>query len=377
MSNFISNQDKKFIQLAINEAKKNLGKTYPNPSVGAALVKGDLLIDMTSTGIGGSPHAEFEILNRNNDKDLKLYTLYVTLEPCSVQGKNPACTDIIIKSGVKKVIIGCLDENPIMKGKSIKILQKHDIDVKLLNCKKSKELHKYFFHFISNKKPFLTAKIACSIDSKIATNLSESKWITSKDSRNIVHYLRSSHDAIITGVNTINIDDPELNVRIDGLKEEKTKIILDRDLTINKDAKIIKKAQISKLIIFTTSKSKNKLQFLEEKNIKIITLATKDYDNPAFILDEIAKMGVTSLFLESGTLINKFITKNLIDELHIFRSSKILGDKAINFINSEFINGLNVANFSLKNLRKINDLDHQEIYKKLQFKRVISCHVNI
>lgn len=364
MSNFISREDKKFIQLAINKAKKHLGKTYPNPSVGAALVKDNILIDLSSTGVGGSPHAEFEILSRNHDKNLKSCSLYVTLEPCSVLGKNPACTDVIIKSGIKKVIIGCLDENPVMKGKSIKILQEHDIDVSLLDCKKSRELHKYFFHFITNKKPFVTAKIACSLDSKIATNLSESKWITSKDSRNIVHLLRSRHDAIITGVNTVNIDDPELNVRIDGLEEEKTKIILDRNLSIDKNAKIIKKAQSSKLIIFTTSKSKNKLQFLEEKNIKIITLAIKDYDNPAFILEEIAKMGITSLFLESGTLINKFITQNLIDELHIFRSSKILGDKAINFINSEFINGLKEANFSLKNLRKINDLDHQEIYKK-------------
>ncbi len=364
MSSFISQQDKKFIQLAINKAKNNLGKTYPNPSVGAALVKDDLLIDVSSTGVGGSPHAEFEILSRNQDKSLKNYTLYITLEPCSVQGKNPACTDIIIKSGIKKIIIGCLDKNPLMKARSIKILQEHDIDVKLLNCQKSRELHNNFFHFITNKKPFITAKIACTIDSKIATNLSESKWITSKDSRNIVHLLRSRHDAIITGVNTINIDDPELNVRIDGLTEEKTKIILDRDLSINKNAKIIKKAQISKLIIFTTCKSNSKLKFFEEKNIKIITLATKDYDNPAFILEEIAKIGITSLFLESGTLINKFITKNLIDELHIFRSSKILGDKAINFINSEFINGLHEARFSLKNLRKINDFDHQEIYKK-------------
>jgi diaminohydroxyphosphoribosylaminopyrimidine deaminase/5-amino-6-(5-phosphoribosylamino)uracil reductase len=355
----------KFMQIALNEAKKNLGNTYPNPSVGAALVKNNILYDVQATMLGGSPHAEYQILAKYKKEDLKGCSLYVTMEPCCITGKNPPCTDIIIKSGIKKIIVGCIDQNPLIKGKSIELLRKNNIEVILLDSKDAQELHRYFFSYIENKYPYVTAKIACTIDSKIALKDGQSKWITSESSRMIGHLLRLRHDAILTGVNTVNIDDPELNVRIAGLYQEKTKIVLDRNLEISLDAKLLTKANKSRVIIITTNYVKEKYEFLEKQKVEIIKITNSEYDNPLKILKIIGAKDITSLLIESGRMINKFLKHNLIDELYIFRSNKIMGVDAIEFINEKYHNPLQQEKlYSLIDVKKINNCDIVAIYRK-------------
>lgn len=325
---------KRFLTIAINEAYKNLGFTFPNPSVGCVLVKDNKIIKKAVTDITGSPHAEEVLFSGLTLEQTKDAILYVTLEPCAHYGKNPPCVKHIIDHKIKKVVIGCIDSNKLVSGNGIKLLQESNIGVEVENHPDAIYLHRYFNFYIMHGRPYITVKLAVSIDGKIALKNGSSKWITNHDSRDLVHLIRSQHDAVMTAVGTIKADNPTLNCRITGYHRNKLIIVLDKLLEIPEDSLVITRCKKSPLWIITSEDApQNKLKKLKSQGVIIYQFPIEVIVNKFYVIMEfLAKKGVSSIFCEAGNFITKLYKEKLINELIIFRSAKILGNDAKSMI---------------------------------------------
>lgn len=211
--------DEKYMKWALELAKKAIGKTSPNPMVGAVIVKNNRVVGEGYHKKAGTAHAEINAINEAGDR-AKGATMYVTLEPCCTFGKTPPCTSAIIKSGIKEVVIAATDPNPLHVCKGIKILRNNKITVKVgVLRKESRVLNEAFEKYITTGMPFVILKMAETLDGKIATKTGESKWISSEKSRRLVHKLRKQVDAVVVGANTVRIDNPRL-------KQAKFKVVI-------------------------------------------------------------------------------------------------------------------------------------------------------
>ena len=245
----------RFMSEAIKLALKGKGKTSPNPMVGAVIVKDGRTISKGYHHQAGKPHAEIMAM-RKARTSLKGATLYVNLEPCSFKGRTPACTQAIIKSGIKEVVVGSLDPNPRNNGKGIRILKSHGLKTKTgVLQEKSRKINEAFNKFITSSMPFVTVKIAQSLDGKIATSTGNSRWITAEAARRYVHKLRAEVDAVLVGANTIIKDDPLLTPRLSSHKSKKIpyRVVVDSRLKVPLGAKIFSRGSLN--VILATTKS--------------------------------------------------------------------------------------------------------------------------
>lgn len=306
----------KLMKKCINLAKKGRGKTAPNPLVGCVVL--DKNNEIISTGYHhkyGENHAERDALLKLTDGSEKDGTLVVNLEPCSHYGKTPPCADLIIERGLKKVVIGCVDNNPKVVGNGIKKLKNAGIEV-VLNVleKECRELNEIFFTNIEEQRTFVALKTATTIDGKIATKTGDSKWITSDKSRNYARKLRTYYDAILTSSNTVIADNPTM--------KHKTKIILDRNLRTDWNADIYKQGQI----ILVTSED----YCVDEYPLNFEVMLCPEKDGKLdlnYILKELYASGIKSIFVEAGgKLCGEFVKENLVDKVYHFIAPKILND---------------------------------------------------
>ncbi|MBP7709556.1 MAG: bifunctional diaminohydroxyphosphoribosylaminopyrimidine deaminase/5-amino-6-(5-phosphoribosylamino)uracil reductase RibD [Rickettsiales bacterium] len=356
------NSDQKFIAYALNLAKQNLGLTAPNPVVGCVIVKNGEIISSGVTAKNGRPHAEKIAIEKVANKEiLRGATLYVTLEPCSHFGQTPPCVDEIIKCGFKKVVIATQDPDQRVNGSGIKKLQEAAIDVVVgVLEKEAREINRAFFKARQSGLPFVTLKLATSLDGKIATKNFDSKWITSQKSRLFAHHLRATNDAILVGANTIKKDNPSLDCRILGLEDFSPKrFVISNSLDFDLSAKVFQNCEkISTTIL--SSKSSDKFQNLilcDEKNGQV------DLRNA---LEKLCQSGVNSVLVEGGqNIATQFLRGNLVDELVWIRSSKIIGDDAIAAIGDlGFVNLSEVLNGFTNTETRISEDDLIEIYRK-------------
>lgn len=385
MNNF-TKDDIKYMKLAIKLAEKGRGKTNPNPMVGAVIVKNGKIISKGFHKKAGLDHAEVEAIN-NCKEPLSGSTMYVTLEPCAIHGKTPPCVNEIIKYKFRELVIGCIDPNPLISRKGIEFLKKSKIRVRYGLLKDEiKVQNEVFFKHIKKKIPFVCAKIAASIDGKLATKTGDSKWITSQKSREKVQNLRKEYGCILTGINTVLLDNPYLFPRkknidiIENIYKNNNKfyrIILDSMLKIKPDSNIVKTSSFIKTIVFTSYENKldlkDKIKELERKNIDIL-FAENIFDanekTKKLNLIKILKTlyddyNITSILLECGpTLLTSFLKNKLIDKFIIFLAPKIVGGDSIY---NMFLN-LNIE--KMKNSLKINYYD----VKKLKDDIVISAY---
>ncbi len=217
----MTDRDIKFMGMAFDIAFSRIGKTSPNPSVGAVIVKDDRVISTGGTLSCGADHAEISAI-KNAKSDLKGAEIYISLEPCShYNKKTPPCVDAIIDSGISRVNIPIIDPNPAVSGDGIKKLKNAGIDVVVLDelANKAYDLIRQFEKYVIKKKPFILHKSAITLDGRIAAKNGDSKWISNEYSRYIVHKLRNIVDAVIIGKNTLQNDDPSLNIRLDSFPE--------------------------------------------------------------------------------------------------------------------------------------------------------------
>ncbi len=317
-----------FMDLALRLAMKGKGRTSPNPMVGALVVKNGRIVGRGYHEKAGLPHAEVIALDDAGAR-AEGASLYVTLEPCAHFGRTPPCTDKIIKSGIKRVVVGMVDPNPFNNGKGIQILKAHKIKVEtgfLEN--KLKKLNEAFIKYITRKIPFVTVKVGESLDGKIATRTGDSKWITSDKSRAYAHRLRSNYDAIMVGVNTILRDNPRLDAWFS--RKELIKILVDSQLSTSEEANIF--SRNSSVIIVTLPVKPGQ----ETENRKILSQKAKILEvkeksgqiNLKDMMKKLAQLGITNIIVEGGgTLIGGLFDEGLVDKVLFFISPKIIGGK--------------------------------------------------
>lgn len=341
----------KYLAVAIQEAKKSVGFVSPNPLVGAVIVKNGKIIGIGRHEKFGKSHAEINAF-RNATENVEGAELYINLEPCVHWGNTPPCVDAIIEKKISKVVIGTLDPNPLVKGKGVQKLKEAGVEVVTgVLEKECRELNKFFFKYIKDKIPYITLKAAITLDGKIADAKRKSKWITSLKSREFVHQLRASHDAVLIGFKTVKKDNPALTVRL-AKGRNPIKIIVDSKLRLNHNFALFENSPDAKIIILTLKSSKQK-----KKKINLLTRAGADFiflksDKTCGIdlksgFKELGKRGILSVLVEGGSKIfSYFINKDLFDELNLFIAPKIIG-QGLSF-------SQNVKNRFLKNAIKLN-----------------------
>ncbi|MBQ4522817.1 MAG: bifunctional diaminohydroxyphosphoribosylaminopyrimidine deaminase/5-amino-6-(5-phosphoribosylamino)uracil reductase RibD [Lachnospiraceae bacterium] len=313
---------------ALELAKKGEGKTAPNPMVGCVVVKDGEIIGEGFHEEYGKLHAERNALN-SLSKSAEGAELYVTLEPCCHYGKTPPCTEAIIEHKIKRVIIACVDENPLVGGQGIEILKKHGICVTVGVLKEeAMKLNEVFFHYISKKRPFIAMKYAMTLDGKIATVSRDSKWITSEESRNFVQVLRNRYKAILVGIHTVLEDDPMLNCRIEG-GVNPVRIILDSKLRIPIESKIVKTAKEIETIVVTTKADEMKKETLKSLGVKIMEMQN-EICLPE-LLTRLGERNIDSILVEGGGRVHgSFLQENLVDRVYAFIAPKLIGgEKAL------------------------------------------------
>lgn len=316
------------MRLALDLAEEGLGRVSPNPSVGCIIVKDGEIIGRGRTQDGGRPHAERVALDQAGAK-VEGATAYVSLEPCFHEDKV-SCSSSLIEAKVAKVVIACRDLNPAISGKGIAALEKAGIEV-VKTCleEEALNLNKGFFFSKLKNRPLVTLKIATSLDSKIATSSGESQWITGDESRAEVHNMRSRHDAILTGINTVLADDPSLTTRVGGLHHASRRVILDTYLRVPVSAKMFQtKDQGDIYIVTAPGTDPVKRSVLEKAGAKIleVPISPDGMLSLVVILKLLAEEGVTRLMVEAGQgVFTSFLKSGLWDYLHLFRAPVILG----------------------------------------------------
>ena len=318
--------ERQYMERAIRLAKKGKGWTNPNPLVGAVIVKNGKIIGEGYHEKYGGLHAERNAI-ASLKESAKGAEIYVTLEPCCHYGKTPPCTEAIIEQGIKKVIIGSRDPNPLVSGKGAAILRKAGIEVVEDFMREECDLlNPIFFHYIEKKLPYVTIKYAMTADGKIATKTGRSKWITGEEARKRVHRFRHEHMAIMAGIGTVQEDDPMLNVRIDGLKSP-VRIICDSHLSISEDSKIVQTAKKYHTIIACVDGDEEKKERLEKQGIEILTVPEKDHRiDLKKLMERLGEKGIDSIFIEGGGAINDSALKEgIVSRIYVFMAPKIFG----------------------------------------------------
>ncbi|MFZ3386490.1 MAG: bifunctional diaminohydroxyphosphoribosylaminopyrimidine deaminase/5-amino-6-(5-phosphoribosylamino)uracil reductase RibD [Candidatus Hydromicrobium sp.] len=371
-NNNFTKEDRKYMEIAIKLAGRGRGDANPNPMVGAIIVKDGKIISSGYHRQAGLHHAEIEAIN-NSIQSLESSTMYVTLEPCTFQGKTPPCVNEIVKHKLKEIIIGCIDPNPKVNGRGIEFLKKAGIKVKSgLLKNKIEQQNEVFFKQIKTGIPFICCKIASSIDGKLAAKSSDSRWITSERSRMQVQDLRKEYGCILTGINTVLNDNPYLFPRKNIEYSYKNygsqkfyRVILDSNLRINLDSNIVKTSNLVKTIVFIEDKNKSKftgkIKKLEENNIDVLPVNKDIVEFTGLDIIKIIKIlykkyEITSILLECGpALITSFLKRNLIDKFIFYFAPKIIGgDSDYNMFTELGINKIKDSiNLRFENIKRI------------------------
>lgn len=324
----------RFMRLALRLAKKGVGLTSPNPAVGALIVKGGAVIGKGYHKKAGGPHAEINALS--SCQDPMGATLYVTLEPCCHFGKTPPCVDAVISSGIKRAVIGMKDPNPLVAGKGIKKLRSAGIEViSGIIEDECRAINEPFIKFITAGMPFVTLKLAMSLDGKIAAYGGDSRWITGIEARGFVHRLRSVHDAVLVGSSTVLADDPELTVRLVKGKSPR-RVLADSSFKAPLAAKALRKGLDERSpIVLTTEKARpSKIKKARAMGIETLVLpASKDGIDLKKGLKELGKMGITSVLAEGGGSLAASLVKNrLVDKVLFFYAPVIIGSEGVSSV---------------------------------------------
>ena len=322
-----SSFDKNNMRFAINLAINQNGLTGTNPSVGCVIVKNKKIISYGVTSLNGRSHAETVALKKCKNNTSKSI-IYVTLEPCSHFGKTPPCTNAIIKSKVKKVYFSIEDSDLRSFNNAKKILSSKKISSESgLMRKESKRFYIKYDYIRKNKMPYITGKLACSSNFYILKN---NKPITNEHSRKVSHLLRYQNQGILTSYKTINSDNPKLNCRINGLEKfSPTRLIIDKELKINKNSFAINSSAKYNTIIFYNTFNKKKINYLKQKKIKLIYSDLNKYGDIdlKFIIKKIYQNGIHNILVECGSeLTNSILKEKLFNEFYLFKSNnKIIG----------------------------------------------------
>lgn len=354
MSDF-STDDQIYMARAMQLARRGLYTTHPNPRVGCVLVRDAQIVGEGWHERAGQPHAEVFALRAAQER-VQGATAYVTLEPCSHYGRTPPCADALIQAGVKKVIAAMVDPNPLVAGQGLARLTAAGIKTASgLLVAEARALNPGFISVMERKRPFVRIKMAMSLDGRTAMASGESVWITGEAARRDVQFWRAQAGAILTGIDTVLMDKPQLNVRltaaelgIEGEVRQPVRVVLDSNLRFPLDAAVLKSA--GKVLIYTCSTDATKMAALQNLNVSIRQFAGSRLDLTA-VLDALVLDGINEVHVEAGaTLSGRLIEHGLADELILYMAPHLMGSTARPLFN------LPLAKMTERHALKIRDM---------------------
>jgi diaminohydroxyphosphoribosylaminopyrimidine deaminase/5-amino-6-(5-phosphoribosylamino)uracil reductase len=329
------NRNESYMGRAVELALKGAGRTSPNPMVGAVIVKGDDIVGEGFHARAGLAHAETVALE-DAGRDARGADLFVTLEPCCHKGRTPPCVDAIVAAGISRVFIGTRDPNSLVNGKGIAALRRAGIDVKTGVLRdRCREINEVYEKFMRTGLPFVTAKVALTLDGKIAAIGGDSKWITNSKCRRYVHELRSLSDAVMVGGGTVRRDDPRLTARIKGVGRGPKAIAMDEKLALPRSSKIFARRRGDLICITTKSAAPSRMRWVESKGHTVIVSRSHrgGLIDPASALRDLAKRGISSILLEGGgAMFAAFMEARLIDRLVVCVAPKLVGGDGLDFL---------------------------------------------
>ena len=312
-------------------ARKGEGYVSPNPLVGAVLVKSNRIVAHGFHKKFGGPHAEVECL-RSYSGDLHYATLYVNLEPCCYYGKTPPCTDLIIQSGIRNVVVGMRDPNPLVSGKGIRKLRRAKIHVvEGVLKQEASDLNRKFIKHTTTGVPYVHLKVAQTLDGKISRPQGERRWISSKPSRKLVHTWRAEYDAVLVGAGTVKADDPRLTVRVVKGRDPDV-VVLDGALTVSQSSRLFQKEHHRRVFLCVDAKvaarKERKVKLFERRGVKILPFEGKrGRIDLVDVLKELYRHRIGSILVEGGSHIyTQFLREGIVDEMSMFISPSIIGE---------------------------------------------------
>jgi diaminohydroxyphosphoribosylaminopyrimidine deaminase / 5-amino-6-(5-phosphoribosylamino)uracil reductase len=325
--------DARFMALAVTLGRRGLGNAWPNPAVGAVIVKDGVIVGRGWTQAGGRPHAEIEAL-RHAKKKAQGATLYVTLEPCSHQGKSPPCADAIIKAGITRVVSALEDPNPEVAGKGHERLRAKGINVDIgLGADEARRAHAGHFACIQKARPYVTLKLALSKDAKAGLAGRKPVALTGEAARTRVFQMRAMSDAILVGIGTVLSDNPQLNCRLPGMLERSpVRVVLDAMLRLPLSTSVVATVRETPTWVFTSRKpSAIAEEILQQKGCKVFRVGDQNGKlDLEVVLKVLAEQGITRLMVEGGPIVAAaFVGGDLVDEAVLLRTDKSIGANGI------------------------------------------------
>jgi diaminohydroxyphosphoribosylaminopyrimidine deaminase / 5-amino-6-(5-phosphoribosylamino)uracil reductase len=316
---------------ALELAARAKGRTSPNPMVGALVVKGGDLLGEGFHAYAGSDHAEVVALEEAGPA-AQGATLYVSLEPCCHYGRTPPCVERILQAGIRRVVAACEDPNPAVCGKGLAALRAGGIPVEI-GClaEEAARLNEAFFKHVRTGLPFITLKVAASLDGKIATRTGDSRWITAESARRHVHQLRNEVDAVLVGIGTILRDDPLLTTRL-GIADQRDpiRVIVDNLARLPLRAKVVNRASTAPTILAVSQKApRGKVEALEREGIQVLVVENSPRRvSLERLVEVLGKRGILSVMIEGGAEINaSALREGIVDKVCIFVAPMLIGGK--------------------------------------------------
>lgn len=345
---------------ALRLAERGLYGTSPNPRVGCVLVAGDRLVGSGWHRRAGEPHAEVHAL-REAGEAARGATAYVTLEPCSHHGRTPPCAEALVEAGVARVVVAVQDPNPQVAGEGIEKLRAAGIVVESgLMEAEARELNTGFFARMTRGMPWVRSKIAMSLDGRTALANGVSQWITGEAARRDVQHWRARSCAVLTGIDTVLADDPQLNVRDIETERQPLRLVLDSRLRMPLNARILQDCKNGNVLVYTVLRDEGKIAALERSGATVCVLQDSNgqVDLPA-VLNDLAKRGCNEVLAEAGSILNGALLRaGLVDELLLYVAPQLLGDAARGMASLGELTGLDQrVNLQWQDVRQVgNDL---------------------
>ena len=345
------------MDLARRLAERGRYTVAPNPLVGAVVARDGSVLSEGWHSRAGGDHAEIAALDRAG-RAARGATLYVTLEPCNHYGRTPPCVEAILQAGITRVVVGHLDPDPRMQGRSVGMLREAGVEVEVLNDRAFERQNEQFLHHMRTGRPFVHLKLATTLDGRIADSGGDSRWVTGEDARLRAHELRAEAGAVLVGANTVRTDDPMLTPRrLPARAPRITRVVLDPRLTISPESRLARSAKEAPVVVFAPGPEGREIE-LERLGVEVVaTPLSEEGLDLVYVLEELGGRGIKGLLVEGGgETATRFVRRGLADKLTLFYAPKLLGSEGVPMIGA--LRTTKVAEslqFSVSEVGKVGD----------------------
>ena len=348
--------DARYMALALQLGRRGMGRVWPNPAVGCVIVKHGLIIGRGWTQDGGRPHAEVVALTQAGDA-ARGATVYVTLEPCAHHGKTPPCAEALIAAGVSRVVVALGDPDPRVAGRGIAMLQQAGVAVQIgVLADQARADHAGFLSRLTQNRPFVTLKLAGTLDGRIATASGESKWITGPLARRAVHMMRARHDAVMVGAGTVRADDPALTVRGLGINRQPVRIVVSRAAKLPTSSRLAQTARDVPVWLCHGAEA-DVSAWVAQGAVSLSCAVRAGQVDPEAAMQALAQAGITRVFCEGGGMLAaSLLGAGLVDDLVVMTAGRAIGAEGTPSLAAMGIGRLaDAPRFGLHDLARLGD----------------------